>query len=289
MSFSVSVITPVYNAAKYVTNAVESAIHLPEVGEIILIEDRSPDNSLEVCIGLKNKYDKVKLLQHSGAENKGAGASRNLGIQNAKCEFIAFLDADDYYLSNRFEGLKELFESDNTIDGIYGAAGYFFENENREDKDNLTTLKDIVNHKDLLFTLLTPERGFFHTNAITVKRDFLLKTGLFDATLRLHQDTHLWLKMAYMGKLMPFNITCPTAMRRVHDENRIKGISFKTKKVLHIKTYEWFKNKENVDKRAFRRIFYYYIRAISNKNKITGMFQRLKTFMTEPGIIKKLI
>ena len=83
-SFEVSVIIPVYNAASYVTKAVESALHSPQVGEIILVEDKSPDNALEVCIQLKNKYDKVKLLQHLNGENRGAGESRNLGIKHGK-------------------------------------------------------------------------------------------------------------------------------------------------------------------------------------------------------------
>jgi len=288
-SFEVSVIIPVYNAASYVTKAVESALHSPQVGEIILVEDKSPDNALEVCIQLKNKYDKVKLLQHLNGENRGAGESRNLGIKHAQYDFIAFLDADDYYLPNRFDDLKELFESDKSIDGVYGATGFYYENENREDRNNLTTLKNMVDHRDLLFTLLASKTGWFTTDAITIKKDLLFKTGLFDTTLRLHQDTHLWLRMAHAGKLVPYNITYPIAMRRVHDENRTKGISFKTRRLLNIKTYDWFKDKENVDKRAFRKIFSNYIKAISNKNKILGVLLRVKTFIIEPGIIRKLI
>ena len=91
--FKVSVITPVYNAEKFLTEAVNSAIHLDEVGELILIEDNSPDGALDLCRELEKQYDKVKLLTHPKNENRGAGASRNLGVRNAKFDFISFLDA----------------------------------------------------------------------------------------------------------------------------------------------------------------------------------------------------
>ena len=93
----ISVITPVYNAEKYITQAVESALQFPEVWEIILVEDQSPDNALEVCKTLVTNYpERVKLYQHPDKGNHGAGASRNLAISKATGEFIAFLDADDF-------------------------------------------------------------------------------------------------------------------------------------------------------------------------------------------------
>ncbi len=100
----VSIIIPVYNAAAYVREAVESALIQPETGEILLIEDNSPDDSLRICQELAAKYDKVKLLRHPNGENRGPGASRNLGMRNARSPILAFLDADDYYLPGRFSG-----------------------------------------------------------------------------------------------------------------------------------------------------------------------------------------
>ena len=70
MTLQISVIIPVYNAAKYITQAVESALSQPETAEVLLIEDGSPDNSLEVCQDLEKKYSKVKLLRHPDGENR---------------------------------------------------------------------------------------------------------------------------------------------------------------------------------------------------------------------------
>ena len=53
--FAVSVIIPVYNAESYLSKAVESAVNLVEVGEIILIEDQSPDNALALAVSLRTR------------------------------------------------------------------------------------------------------------------------------------------------------------------------------------------------------------------------------------------
>ena len=52
---------------------------------------------------------KVRLLHHPDGKNHGAGATRNVGIKNAKYDYIAFLDADDFYLSERFKVAQQLF------------------------------------------------------------------------------------------------------------------------------------------------------------------------------------
>ena len=124
--YNVSIVIPVYNAESYLRKAVESAVNLVEVGEIILIEDQSPDNALALAVSLEQEFDKVKLFQHPDKKNHGAGASRNLGIQKASCEYIAFLDADDYYLPNRFVKDKLVFKTNYNCDGVYSAVGTHF-------------------------------------------------------------------------------------------------------------------------------------------------------------------
>ena len=71
----VSVIIPVYNAENFVSQAVESCLMQPETGEIILVEDASPDKSLEVYEKLESKYRKVRLFRKNDRQNVGAGAS----------------------------------------------------------------------------------------------------------------------------------------------------------------------------------------------------------------------
>src|SRR5210317_669111 len=96
----ISVVIPVFNAERYVESAVESALRQSETAEVILVEDNSPDNALEICQRLEAQDPRVRLFRHGDGKNHGAGESRNLGIRNARCDYIAFLDADDYYVEN---------------------------------------------------------------------------------------------------------------------------------------------------------------------------------------------
>src|SRR5690554_3354498 len=114
---NISVIIPVYNAELFLRKAVESALQFKEVKEVLLIEDGSPDNALSICKELTIEDNRVKLLQHPNNENRGAGASRNLGLKNASQDYIAFLDADDFFLPNRFEKDKEIFSRYEDADG----------------------------------------------------------------------------------------------------------------------------------------------------------------------------
>ncbi len=224
----VSVIIPVYNAERYVAQAVASALALPETGEVLLIEDGSPDGALAVCERLAAEDDRVRLLRHPNGENRGAGASRNLGIEAAKCKYVAFLDADDYFLPNRYEKALAILESDPSVDGVYEAVGTVCEGEaaaafwHRAHPDgNLTTITDALAPEDLFDRLIGGRHGYFHTDGILVRRSLFDRTGLFPPHLRMCQDTCMWLKMALAGRLVGGSLDEPVAMRRVHGENRI--------------------------------------------------------------------
>jgi hypothetical protein len=220
----VSVIIPVYNAAPFVRKAVESAVSLKEVSEVLLIEDNSPDNSLAVCQTLAREYDKVKLLRHPDGGNHGAGASRNLGIRNAKCDFIAFLDADDYYLPNRFETSLPILQSRPEVDGVFEAGGVEFQSDDLR-KSWTAAGRPLINPVlrgrfpvDLLDALC---RGFsLQTNGFTVRRAIFNQTGLFDEHLAFSQDTAMWWKMALAARVFPGNLKQPVTMRLVHGANR---------------------------------------------------------------------
>ena len=91
----VSVIIPVYNTEKYLRECLESvASQTLKAIEIICVDDGSTDQSGAVIVGYMEKDPRIRLLRQ---ENSGSGAARNRGIRSARGEYIAFLDADDYY------------------------------------------------------------------------------------------------------------------------------------------------------------------------------------------------
>lgn len=256
MDLTISVIIPVYNAAQFLEKSVHSALQFEEVKEILLIEDASTDHSLSICEKLVNEDSRIKLHQHPDKGNHGAGATRNLGLEKAQSEFIAFLDSDDYYLPNRFDAEKTMFNNPN-IEGIFGAIGveYLSEKGKEEFKNKfknttLTTVNYSAEGEEIfkgLLGLTTKSFGtFFHLNTLTIRRSVLQKHNLkFNEKLRVHQDSDFIIKLAYLCHLKSGIIDQAIAIRGVHDDNRITKIKPYSKKfyqnnlLLHQSLYEW--------------------------------------------------
>ena len=243
LDFKVSVIIPVYNAELYIEQAVASAVDLAEVGEIILIEDGSKDNSLQICKELVVRFDKIKLLTHENNENKGASESRNLGIRSAIFPFVSFLDADDVYDVSRFRTDKSILATNNTIDGVYSAVGYLDEEDGK-----MFYLRKVISPNELFHFLLIGTYGHFHTNGITLRKSVFDDVGYFSSQLILHQDSEMWLRIALKKKLISGDLKNPVALIRRHEGNRIwKGQNYSTKYLLYVTFYNWVLN-ENISK-----------------------------------------
>lgn len=298
--FKVSVIIPVYNAERFVRRAVESAVHLEEVGEVILIEDNSPDNALAVCRQLERANDKVRLFRHPDEKNHGAGASRNLGIIKARCEFISFLDADDWYLPKRFEAEKEIFKKPSAIDGVYGAIGIYYYTEIARQLfietgykyQELLTVTAPVAPEELILVFFGQHqavKGSFSTDTITVRRSLFDRVGLFNEKLRLRQDTHMWARMAAVGRLASGIIKEPIAIRGVHDQNRMTN-TLEQRKYDHLwwdDLYHWFRTAQ-VNGTAWKAFEVAYIRfKASRAPKWTARLLFLWYTMRHPRIVAK--
>jgi glycosyltransferase involved in cell wall biosynthesis len=265
----ISIIIPVYNAEKYVKRAVESALQQKECGEVILVEDGSPDNALEVCRSLSEKYEKVFLYQHENNQNKGPGPSRNLGAVKARFDYIAFLDADDIYLPGRFTKASELLSNNADLDGIYEPVGSSFENEEAQRRyfathsDEVAMVTKAVEPEDLFECLISGKNGYIHPNGILLKKKAFFDVGMFP-TLRLHEDTILIYKLSLLCKLSSSGTMKPVSIRLLHMNNIITkpGIDFLQSRYLFLKNLlEWVK-KNNIRKNKVRlaEIRYYQIK-----------------------------
>lgn len=104
----ISVIIPVFNNENTIERAVLSVINDAIVSEILIIDDGSTDNSFEVSQKLSGRNSKVSVFNHPNNENRGASASRNLGLSYAKADWIQFLDADDELLQGKLSSQFEL-------------------------------------------------------------------------------------------------------------------------------------------------------------------------------------
>jgi len=109
----VSVVVIFLNAEEFIQVAIESVLaQTYEEWELLVVDDGSTDKSRSIALQYVEKHpDKIRYLEHAGRQNRGMSASRNLGIANAKGEYIALLDADDVWLPNKLEHQVAILES----------------------------------------------------------------------------------------------------------------------------------------------------------------------------------
>mgnify|MGYP001043726557 CR=1 FL=1 len=221
---------------------------------MVLVEDGSTDNGLEVCQVLTAKYDKVHLYQHLGGVNRGAPASFNLGMKMATNQYIAILGADDYYLHGRFTVAKEIFQDDPECDGVYEAIGVHFEDEQAKQlwfnlpmsNYELTTMTQRFPPEALFERLVKGDVGYFSLNGLVFKKSVLNQVGYMNEDLWLDQDTDFIIRLAAVAKLKSGRLDEPVAMRRVHANNRTTSTKTKAERYqrqmkMRKETHRWFK------------------------------------------------
>ena len=96
----VSIIVPVYNADKFIQETINSVLNQTYNNfELLLIEDMSTDKSIEIIKKNIEKDSRIKLITNT--KKQGAAGVRNIGIKEAKGRFIAYIDADDYWVKTK--------------------------------------------------------------------------------------------------------------------------------------------------------------------------------------------
>lgn len=99
----VAVIIAAWNAQATISRAIASALDQPETAEVIVVDDGSTDETKRIVLGFISKDTRVSLFEQDG--NRGPAAARNLAISYSRSEYFAVLDADDFFLPGRFQGL----------------------------------------------------------------------------------------------------------------------------------------------------------------------------------------
>lgn len=102
----ISVIIPVYNSGKYLNKCIESILMQTFNDlEIILVDDGSTDNSLEICNEFARVDQRIVIIQQN---NQGVASARNSGLRIARGEYISFVDSDDYIEETMYEKMSKI-------------------------------------------------------------------------------------------------------------------------------------------------------------------------------------
>jgi glycosyltransferase involved in cell wall biosynthesis len=182
---SVSVVIPSYNYARFIREAVDSALAqtVPPL-EIIVVDDGSTDNTLEVMAA----YASDARVRYLRQENSGLSAARNAGIRAARGEFIALLDADDRWKPEKLSRQLDKFTEESV--GLVYSGREVFDDKGVQDLNPADESKCERALEWLTITTL------FCPSSVIVRRRCFTERGGFDESLRKVEDREMWIRLA---------------------------------------------------------------------------------------------
>lgn len=193
---TVSVIVPTYNAAASLGRCIESALSQDlKPAQVIVINDGSTDDTARVA---RSYGDRIVYLRQ---DNKGQGAARNAGLRLAKGRFVAFLDADDYWLPGFLKKCVDFLVARH--EAVAANTGFIIKKWGSEYGCHATP--DGVSKDDEKGFLL---RNFFdfwakydhvRTGTVLIRRDVIEQAGYQRDDLRISQDLEYWAYIATFG------------------------------------------------------------------------------------------
>jgi glycosyltransferase involved in cell wall biosynthesis len=214
---NISVIIPTYNSSNFICKTLDAIINQTlKPHEIIIVDDVSTDNTLEVLENYKhvNKIDFIHIyINH---RNSGPGLSRNFGIKKSKCSIIAFCDSDDVWSLNKLELQSKLVENH----PIVGTSFIIIDNKGRNKTINY---HGIYNYKNMLMN------NYIACSSVMINLKFISKDDIvFESCI--HEDYLLWLRL-----LKKYNFTCYIMSEKLLFYNR-RNESFSSGLVKKIKS-----------------------------------------------------
>jgi glycosyltransferase involved in cell wall biosynthesis len=186
----VSVIVPVFNAARTIEQSIESVrAQTFSDFEIVTVDDGSSDGSIEI---LRRRGDAVKILQQS---NRGVSAARNLGVANSTGDYLGFLDADDWWKPEFLATMVTALDREPQCVMAYcdlqlvDSIGKPFQTSLMAVRENRPpALKDML---DSLWPIMP--------SGVVVRRGALDAVGGYAEALRAFEDVYLWLRLREQG------------------------------------------------------------------------------------------
>ena len=179
----VSIIIPTFNRRDHITIALDSVLaQTYKDYEIIIIDDGSSDDTKEV---LKPYQDNIRYFYQ---ENKGIPITRNKGIREAQGQYIAFLDSDDYWLSEKLERQIACFKKNPHYGMVATRCSSITQDGRFRERNRPGKSGWILN--DLF------KANFIRTSSAMIKKECFEKVGFFDESLPECEEYDLWLRIA---------------------------------------------------------------------------------------------
>jgi glycosyltransferase involved in cell wall biosynthesis len=189
----VSVVVPAYNVNQYIEDTLRSLQHQSfKEFEALIVDDGSTDNTAEIVKHYVKRDSRFQLWQK---QNGGLSSARNHGIRHARGEYIALLDGDDVYHSDKLATHVTILENISQVGVVYSASQAI-----RDDgKPTPIHLSGKPVHSDPLLALLCKNFVGHGSNAM-LRRSLIDEVGEFDESLRSSEDIDFWLRVAATRK-----------------------------------------------------------------------------------------
>lgn len=222
MLLKLSIIIPVYNAEKFICKCLTSLLDqtLKEM-EIIVVDDRGLDNSMQLVRELKERVDdenRIRIIEMP--HNSGAAAARNYGLKYAQGEYVAFVDSDDWCEPAMYETLYRL-AKEGDCDWCYADAV----KEYPDGKKTLLRQPEVPSGEltaEILKTMLSRFVAYFWTSIY--KRDFLTKNHIEFPLYRFSEDSFfVWKVVMHAQRFATVNetfyhyIVQPNSVSNIYD------------------------------------------------------------------------
>lgn len=208
---------PVHNAAPFLHRGIQSVLDQPEVVELIAINDASTDHSGEILKLWSEKDDRIIVLHTGGTHPRGPSVARNMGIQKSSADFIAFLDADDYYLPGRFNRTKDWFNKNPQVDAVIERVVNIDKLKNKPPSQPFS-FRNESHH--FLVELLSVNGIMVHLNGLCLRSPTCSLLS-FRENLFFAQDTIFFIDLAlyfHCSSIYPSRVV---AHRKLHQSNSI--------------------------------------------------------------------
>jgi len=211
----VSVIIPTYNRSSLLKMAIDSVlIQSYENYEIIVVDDGSNDTTAKLI----DSYASEKL-RYFYQKNRGRSAARNLGIEMAHGEYVAFLDSDDMFLPQKLELQACELDANPSIGLVYSYA------KNIDENGNYLSYHFEGNLSGWVYpALLYIKNNVITTPTVMVRAEVLAEVGGFDESMDVCEDLDLWRRIARDHQIM--QIPQPLSLVRIRTAEKMDVIEF---------------------------------------------------------------
>jgi glycosyltransferase involved in cell wall biosynthesis len=208
---AVSIVVPAYNVSRYIENTLDSILAQTFTDyEIIVVNDGAPDTE-ELERVLEPYRERIVYLKQ---ENRGLSGARNTGIRAARAPLISLLDGDDMWEPEFLSVMLDELRRDSSVDMLYCDALYFGDTPEAGhafSEFNPTT-------GEVTFERLLTQECNVLSSSTVVRRELLLRAGLFDERLRSSEDFDMWLRVLKAGGRIAY-LGRPLMRYRCHSES----------------------------------------------------------------------